>query len=100
MPFSDGINFGQPARKSQGPNDRKASKMMQNSRRKKTTFLLSSKRSIYIQMGPNCFLSIPWGSKNISNTQDMLFENFIHFENLTFLKLQAAFLSFDVFHSK
>ena len=51
-------------------------------------------------MGPNRFLSIRWGPKDISNTQEMLFENFIHFENLTFFKFQSLFLNFDVFHSK
>ena len=46
------------------------------------------------------FLSIPWVPNNISDTDNMIFKNFIHFENLTFLKLQTRFLSFDVFHSK
>ena len=50
-------------------------------------------------MGSNRFLNILRSSKHMSDTQNVLFENFIRFEKSTFLELLKDFLSFCSFQA-
>ena len=87
-----------PVRKSEGPNDRRASKMIYNSQ--KFDFFIFVKTLDIHPDGSKSLPKHPPGPKrHLRHPRDVIWK-FYPFWKFDFLKLQTRFLNFDVFHSK